>query len=81
MGMEDLRTVKKLASYVNADMFIEETTLGRSWSFLCDADVEDMEELEREAYEDYIREPGMTAAEWAAENDVDWEAVEDKRMN
>jgi hypothetical protein len=58
-----------------------ETTLGLSWSFLCDTDVEDMEELEREAYEDYIREPGMTDAEWATENDVDWEAVEDKRMN
>jgi hypothetical protein len=40
-----------------------------------------MVELEREAYEDYIREHGMDDVEWAAENDVDWDEVEDRRMN
>jgi hypothetical protein len=86
--------LKKLTSYVNADVFIEEivwrmldigaklkTVLGHSWSVLYGANKEDMEELEREAYVDYIREPGMDDAEWAAENDVDWEEVEDRRMN
>jgi hypothetical protein len=85
MGMEDTcAELKKLTSYVNADMFIEEivwrmfdidaklkTTLGRSWSVLYGADAEDMEELKREAYVDYIREPGMNDAEWATENNVD----------
>jgi hypothetical protein len=81
------------ASYVNANVLIKEivwrmldidaklkTTLGCSWSVLSGADAEDMEELEREAYEDYIRDCNPDA-EWAAENDVNWEAVEDKRMN
>jgi hypothetical protein len=95
IGMEDARAeLKKLASYVSADMFIDEivwrmldiegklqTNLGRSWSVLCDADEEDMVELEQEAYEDYIREPGMDDVEWAAENVVDWDEVEDRRMN
>jgi hypothetical protein len=85
MGMEDARAeLKKLASYVNAGVFIEEivwweldidakleTVLGCSWSVLCGADEEDMEVLQREVYEDYIREPGMNDAKWAAENDVD----------
>jgi hypothetical protein len=89
MGMEDVCVeLKKLVSYVNVDVLIEEivwrmlnidakleTILGRSWSVLCGADAEDMEELEWEAYEDYIHEPGMTDAELAAENDVDWEEV------
>jgi hypothetical protein len=78
MGMEDVRTeLKKLVSYVNADVFIEdivwrvldidaklETVLGCSWSVLCGADEEDMEMLEQEAYEDYIREPRMDDAKW-----------------
>jgi hypothetical protein len=34
-----------------------------------------MVELEQEAYEDYIREPGMDDAKWAVENDVDWDKV------
>jgi hypothetical protein len=63
IGMENARTeLKKLASYVSADMFIDEivwwmldieeklqTNLGRSWSVLCGANEEDMVELEREA--------------------------------
>jgi hypothetical protein len=57
------------------------SNLGRSWSVLCGADEEDMVELEWEAYEDYIREPKMDDVEWAAENDVDWDEVEDRRMN
>jgi hypothetical protein len=95
IGMEDAcAELKKLASYVSADMFIDEivwrmldiegklqTNFGRSWSALCGADEEDMVELEQEAYEDYIREPGMDDVEWAAENDVDWDEVEDRRMN
>jgi hypothetical protein len=39
-----------------------------------------MVELEREAYEDYICELGMDDAEWAAENDVDWDEVVDQRF-
>jgi hypothetical protein len=63
IGMEDARTeLKKLASYVSANMFIDEivwwmldiegklqTNLGRSWFVLCGANEEDMVELEREA--------------------------------
>jgi hypothetical protein len=31
---------------------------------------------------DFVRsEDGMDDAEWAAENDVDWEELEDHRMN
>jgi hypothetical protein len=89
IGMEDANTeLKKLASYVSADMFIDEivcqmldiegklqTNIGWSWSVLCGADEEDMVELEQEAYEDYIREPGMDDAKWAVENDVDWDKV------
>jgi hypothetical protein len=89
IGMEDAHTeLKKLAPYVSADMFIDEivcqmldiegklqTNIGRSWSVLCGADEEDMVELEQEAYEDYIREPGMDDAKWAVENDVDWDKV------
>jgi hypothetical protein len=95
IGMEDAcAKLKKLASYVSADMFIDEivwrmldiegklqTNLGRSWYFLCGADEQDMVELEQEAYEDYIREPGMDGAEWTAKNNVDWDEVEDRRMN
>jgi hypothetical protein len=95
MGMEDAYTeLKKLASYVTTDVFIKEivwrmldidmkleTVLGRSWSVLCGTDEEDMEELEQKVYADYICEPGMDDAEWATENDVDWEEVEDRRMN
>jgi hypothetical protein len=40
-----------------------------------------MVELEWEAYEDYIRELRVDDAEWAAENDVDWDEVDDRRMN
>jgi hypothetical protein len=40
-----------------------------------------MVELEWEAYEDYICELGMDDAEWAAENDVDWDEVDGRRMN
>jgi hypothetical protein len=41
-----------------------------------------MEELEREAYFDYIRsEDGMDDADWSTENDVDWEELEDRGMN
>jgi hypothetical protein len=58
-----------------------QTNLGRSRYVLCGADKEDMVELEWEAYEDYIHELGMDDAEWAAENDVDWDEVDDRRMN
>jgi hypothetical protein len=30
---------------------------------------------------DYHHPEGQTDAEWAVENDVDWDEVEDRRMN
>jgi hypothetical protein len=58
-----------------------EKVLERSYSVYCGAEVEDMEELEREAYLDYTQSEGMDDAEWAVENDIDWEEREDRRMN
>jgi hypothetical protein len=94
-GIEESRAqLKKLADYATTDMFIDEIVcrlldiedvlgkaVGCSWSAYCGADESDMEELELEAYLDYHHPEGQTDAEWAVENDVDWDEVEDRRMN
>jgi hypothetical protein len=94
-GMENSRAeLKKLAKYVNAEVSVEEIVwrmlnidasvevLARTWSVYAGAEVEDMEELEWEMYLDYHwSEDGLDDADWAAENDVDWEELEDRRMN
>jgi hypothetical protein len=55
--------------------------VGRGWSAYCGAEESDMEDLELEAYLDYHHPEDLTDAEWAVENDVNWEEVEDRRMN
>jgi hypothetical protein len=55
--------------------------IGHSGSSYCGAEESHMEEIELEAYLDYHRSEGLTDAEWATENDVEWEEVEDRRMN
>jgi hypothetical protein len=93
-GIENSRAqLKKLAEYVMPDMFIDKIVwrlldikagLGKpaccGWSTYCGAEESHMEELELEACLDYHHPEGLTDAEWVAENDVDWEEVEDIRM-
>jgi hypothetical protein len=94
-GIEESHVqLKKLTDYVTADVLMDEIVwcllniedvlgkaAGRSWSTYCGAELSDMEELELEAYLDYHCPEGQTGGEWAAENDVDWDEVEDRRMN
>jgi hypothetical protein len=87
-GIEESRAqLKKPAEYVRPDMFIDEIVwrlleaAGHGWSAYCGTEESDMEELELEAYLDYHRPEGLTNAEWAVENDIDWDEVEDRRMN
>jgi hypothetical protein len=40
-----------------------------------------MEELELKAYLDYHRSEDLTDADLTGENDVDWDELEDRRMN
>jgi hypothetical protein len=55
--------------------------IGHNWSNYCGAEESDMEELELEAYLDYQRSEGLSDVDGAAENDVDWDELEDRRMN
>jgi hypothetical protein len=91
---EPCTQLKKMADYVTTDMFVDEIVwrlldievmlrkaAGRSWSTYCGAEESDLEELGLKAYLDYHRPEGQTDVEWAAENGVDWDEVEDRRMN
>jgi hypothetical protein len=83
-----------LAEYVTADVLVDEMVwrllnieavlgkaVGRSWFVYCGAEESDMEELELKAYLDYHRSEDLTDADLTGENDVDWDELEDRRMN
>jgi hypothetical protein len=94
-GIEDSRAqLKKLAEYVTADVLVDEMVwrlldneavlgkvIGCNWFVYCGAEESDMEVLELKAYLDYHMSKDLTDADLTGENDVNWDELEDRRMN